>query len=321
MTILWLLLLALCLALSAIFSGSEVAFYSSSRTRVEAEALRGGWLQALSHRLVRSEALLLASLLVGNTLVNQLSTVAVDELFSQLPIPVAWREVVVAFTLTPALVLLGELFPKDLARRRPHHLLRIAAPVLALVRVAVSPLAWPLAKLTDAISVLLGGERDGFRYVHGRERVFELLRERGGPALPDIERLALNTMELRSRKVELVMVPWRKVENLRLERGPEGAFEQFSTTQFSRLPVIDAAGAVVGYIHQLEFLALPRGSELQPLIRPLLALDPATPLDRALARLRQSGQRAALVGSPQRPLGWVTLKDVVEEVTGELSRW
>jgi CBS domain containing-hemolysin-like protein len=60
---------------------------------------------------------------------------------------------------------------------------------------------------------------------------------------------------------------------------------------------------------------------VEGLIRPLIVLDPATPLDRALSRLRQSGQRAALVGSPAKPVGWVTLKDLVEEVTGELSRW
>lgn len=321
MTLAWILMLVGCLVLSAIFSGSEVAFYSSSRTRVAAEALRGGRLQALSHRLVRNEALLLSSLLVGNTLVNQLSAVAVDGLLERLPIPVSWHEVLVAFTLTPVLVLFGELFPKDLARRRPHHLLRAAAPVLAFVRVVVSPLAWPLSRISDGISSVLGGKSDGFRYVHARERVFELLRERGGRGLPDIERLALNTLDLRARQVERVMVPWRKVENLRLERGWEGAYEQFSTTLFSRLPVIDGTGQVAGYVHQLEFLSQPAGVRLEGLIRPLIVLDPATPLDRALSRLRQSGQRAALVGSPGKPVGWVTLKDLVEEVTGELSRW
>ncbi|MBM3987347.1 MAG: DUF21 domain-containing protein [Planctomycetes bacterium] len=317
----WLLVLAGCLALSAILSGSEVAFYRSSRTRVAAEALRGGGLQVLSHRLVRNESLLLSSLLVGNTLVNQLSAVAVDGLLERLSIPVAWHELLTATLLTPVLVLFGELFPKDLARRRPHHLLRIAAPVLAFVRVVVSPLAWPLACISGAISALLGGRSDGFRYVHARERVFELLRERGGHGLPEIERLALNTLDLRARQVEFVMVPWRKVETLRLDRGREGAFEQFSTTAYSRLPVIDGRGHVAGYLHQLEFLREPPETPLAGLVRPLIALDPATPLDRALSRLRQSGQRAALVGSPEKPAGWVTLKDLVEEVTGELSRW
>lgn len=57
------------------------------------------------------------------------------------------------------------------------------------------------------------------------------------------------------------------------------------------------------------------------LLRPLLVLTPETTVDRALAILRAEGQRAALVGAPDRPLGWVTLKDLVEEISGELGGW
>jgi len=56
-------------------------------------------------------------------------------------------------------------------------------------------------------------------------------------------------------------------------------------------------------------------------LRPMVAIEPDTPLDRALASLRATGQRAALVGSPARPAGLVTLKDLVEEISGELARW
>ena len=50
---------------------------------------------------------------------------------------------------------------------------------------------------------------------------------------------------------------------------------------------------------------------------------PAGPVcaKRALAQLRASGQRAALVGAPARPLGLVTIKDILEEISGELARW
>jgi CBS domain containing-hemolysin-like protein len=68
-------------------------------------------------------------------------------------------------------------------------------------------------------------------------------------------------------------------------------------------------------------LAADPATPLQQHLRPILALDPAMPLDRALARLRQTGQRMALVGSDQAPLGLVTLKDLVEEISGELHRW
>ena len=88
-----------------------------------------------------------------------------------------------------------------------------------------------------------------------------------------------------------------------------------------RITITDAKGGVRGYVHQLEVLGASPDTAPASLLRPLLALEPDTPLDRALARLRASGQRAAVVGSPSRPVGWVTLKDLVEEISGDLAGW
>jgi CBS domain containing-hemolysin-like protein len=117
------------------------------------------------------------------------------------------------------------------------------------------------------------------------------------------------------------MVPWRRVEALRADLPPAEARARLAATPFSRLPVVDERGEVRGYVHQLEVLGVPGAAPLDRHLRPLLALAPDAPLDRALARLRTSGQRAALVGTPARPQGWVTVKDLVEEISGELARW
>jgi CBS domain containing-hemolysin-like protein len=94
------------------------------------------------------------------------------------------------------------------------------------------------------------------------------------------------------------------------------------------LPLVDPdseGGSVVGYLLQLDFLgAILEGDEapeLAGLVRPLVALSPDVTLDRALARLRAAGQRMALVGTPQAPVGLVTLKDLVRTISGELGDW
>lgn len=321
MSLLWITVLGVGLLLSGLFSGSEIALYSISRTRVEAEAVHGSRRAAVIRSLLRHEAWLLATLLLANNIVNQVLAVATEGLIDPLGVPELYQELVVALTITPVLVLLGELFPKDLARRRPHTLLGLAAPLLAVVRLLLSPLTLPLQLFTGTLSRLLGLQADELSRVQGRERVLELLRERDSRLQPAIERLAHNVLELRTRHVERVMIPWKRVEVLRLERSSEEALAQFAVSPYTRLPVLDRKGAVAGYIHQLELLGGPPGAPLEGLLRPLITLDPGTPLDRALARLRASGQRAALVGSATRPLGWVTLKDLVEEISGELARW
>jgi CBS domain containing-hemolysin-like protein len=49
-----------------------------------------------------------------------------------------------------------------------------------------------------------------------------------------------------------------------------------------------------------------------------MALEPNTPIASALLRMRGGGRRMALVGTPEKPLGLVALKDLVEEITGDV---
>ena len=51
------------------------------------------------------------------------------------------------------------------------------------------------------------------------------------------------------------------------------------------------------------------------------AVPPDLPVDRTLARLRAAGQRMAIVGTREAPVGVVTLKDLLEEISGDLARW
>jgi CBS domain containing-hemolysin-like protein len=155
--------------------------------------------------------------------------------------------------------------------------------------------------------------------IHGREAVIDMLAERDEVLAPHVEKMARNALELRSLRVERVMVPWRKVVTVRADADAATLRSRLAESPFARLPAVDARGAVRGYLHQLEVLGAARAP--LDLLRPMFAVEPDMPLDRLLARLRTTGQRAALVGTAAKPLGLVTLKDVVEEITGELARW
>jgi CBS domain containing-hemolysin-like protein len=71
-------------------------------------------------------------------------------------------------------------------------------------------------------------------------------------------------------------------------------------------------------VHLLEVLSAPSKTDLLGHLRPLMALEPQTPIASALLSMRGGGRRMALVGSPDKPLGLVALKDLVEEITGDV---
>lgn len=321
MTLLLLLGLFVCTLVSGMLSGAETGLYSLSRTRVEAEARAGSRRARWIEFLLRDDARLLITLLFAVAFVDETATTVGLALFAPLGLPEGWHELVVSIVLTPFLLFFGGVLPKDLFRRRPHALVGAVAPGVAAVNVVLLPLVWPMRVAMGALFRALSLHEHDLVRVSGREAVIELLRERDQELTPELEGMARKVLELRTLPVERVMVPWRKVETVRADAKAAELRQRLERSGFSRLPVSESGGAVVGYVHQLEVLAGAANADVKEHLRPLAALPPGLSIDRALARLRKSGQRMAVVGTLSRPLGIVTLKDLVEEISGELYRW
>jgi putative hemolysin len=319
-----LLAFALFLALSAVFSGSETGFYSLSRVRLAADERAGRRAARLVQRLISDDRGLLITLLVGNTLALELMTNLGDDALASIgAVPPQWREVLLTLILTPTIFFAGELIPKDLFRHRPHTLLGICAPVIALARLLFWPLSLVLRLLGQSLERVFGLREEAIQRAFGRESVLALLAEgaASGALAPHAQTLARNVLELRSIPVSRVLVPWTEVQSVRADLPPRRAAEVVRRSAHSRLPVLDPRGAVTGYVHQLDLLAAGPEVQLESLVRPLSVLAPDLSVDRALARMRLAGMRIALVGSPDAPLGLVSLKDLLETISADLADW
>lgn len=318
-----LLLAALLLFLSAVFSGCETGFYCLSPLRVQAEAASQRSSARLIQALLRDEYTLLVTILVGNNLMIELLTRIGDDIVSaRALVPEGWTEVAVTAVLTPIVFFCAELVPKELFRHRPHLLVGAFAPVIAAARTLFFPVAVPLRALSLLVVRLMRVESGDLSRALGREAVVDLLAEgtRLGRIEPRAERLALNVLALRGIRIETEMIPWQHVERLDA-RAPDAELRRrAATSKFSRLPVVGPEG-VTGYVHQLDVLRAGPDEPVLAQARPLPTLSPKLSVDRALLRLRRTGQRAALVGSPGDPRGLVTLKDLVETISGDLAGW
>jgi CBS domain containing-hemolysin-like protein len=313
-----LLVLALCVLASALYSGSEIGFYSLSPVQVDLEARQGGRTARIVRLLMQDDSALLITILIGNNLALELATLAGDSLLEAGP--GTRGALLVSAVLTPILFLFGEALPKDIFRRRPHALIGLGAQFLLLSRIVFWPLERLLWLVSRGLERLLGLKTGVVAQVRGAETVrafFEAGRQSG--ALTErASVLAHNALQMRSTPIERAMVPWENVLHLSEEASLEDQVAIVRRSRFSRLPVVTPSGAVQGYVHQMDVLF--GGGTTAPLdkLRPVLALTADTPVDRALQTLRGGGHRVAVVGELAAPVGWVTLKDLVEEISGDL---
>ncbi len=308
------------LLLAALFSGAETGVYSVSRLRLEAELRRGSRAARLIRTLLENDTGFLITLLVGVNLTHELLTYFLETGVSSIELVPSWaRELLVAVLLTPVVFLLGDVLPKDSFRRRPYLFLRLLAPILALARVVLLPIVWPLEVLSRFLERLFGvGTRD-FARALGREEVIEVLEEgtKTGVIAHHARELAQNVLVLRHTRVVDVMTSWERVQSLDLDSPESKQRSLLESSEFTRLPVVRTAApsgkVVAGYVHQIEVL-VERGP-LESHLRPIPAVAPDLTVDEALARLRLSGQRLALVGTPEHPQGLVTVMDLVTAIS------
>ena len=321
---LWLLALLLCLVASFIFSGSETGIYTLSRVRVDMQADQGHRPARMVRMLLRDESALLITILIGNNLAIELASYVGDHLLGASPriesLDPAWRALLLTLVLTPLLFMLGEALPKELYRRRAHSMVYPTVPLILIARWVLWPFERVLRLLTASLEHLFGLGSGRVASGGRRERLIALLAEgrRHGALHERAEALARNALQLRTLPVTHAMVPWDEVQKVNRTQTDEELHRLVSESRFTRLPVVDEDGRLEGYVHQLEVLAA--GAEIPVLshLRRVSALPADTPVDRAILHLRGEGRRGAVVGSVEEPLGWVTLKDLVEEISGEV---
>jgi CBS domain containing-hemolysin-like protein len=314
-------LLPVLFFLVAVFSGAETGVYVVSRVRLDAEAREGKAAARLLKQLLRDDTGLLITLIVAYNLLLEVVTFLVESRVSTWRSIAPWAtELVAALALTPVIFIVCELFPKDLFRRRPHLFLRLSLPLLSGARIALLPLVVPIQWLSALVEAALGVQEREFARALGREDVVDLLSQgkHEGSLAPGIARLAENVLVLRDVPVTRVMVRWDEVVKADLTAGEAPALDAIREASFTRIPLVGprpgGGKGVLGYVLQLDLFLSESERSLAELVRPIQVLAPGLSVDQAMHRMRSTSERLALVGTPEKPVGVVTLMDLVDTI-------
>ena len=135
-----LLLILVCIVLSAFFSGSEIAYAASQELRLEHAAKKKSGAYGLALKVKRRFERALISILVGNNLVNigasALATVIAVDLMGEKG---AWAATAV---MTILIITFGEISPKIIASAQPERFSAIAAVPMGLWMTVTWPSSW-----------------------------------------------------------------------------------------------------------------------------------------------------------------------------------
>jgi CBS domain containing-hemolysin-like protein len=322
--IIWPMLCGIGFVLSALFSGLEIGAYVTNKVRVELHADTGSPQARILRRFFHNMDNLLVVILIGNNISNYLATFAVSVMFVMAGYGrnAEWMTLAVA---APVVFVFAEAVPKNIFQRRAERLVHLLARFLWTtdwlfrltgISYLVRFVSWLLLKLI--------GRRDRPQGYMGHEGLAAVLAEgqAAGTLTADQRKMSERVMDIKKVRVADVMQPMDQVAAVPEALPREAFLERIREHDYSRMPMLDPAGQVTGVIDIYDVLT---DTKDQPIS--VHCLSPLViPADRAVTEALYTMQHACrsfavAADAEGKHVGIMTIKDLVEEIVGELEAW
>ena len=324
----------LFVVLGGLFSGAETGLYQLSRLRLRLGIEKKRLSFAVLGKVMRDSPGLLLSMLIGTNLANYLATSIVTLiLLSKMEVEHT-AELLATLLIAPTLFVFSELVPKNIFFYRADSLMPCFAPILfAFHKFFTWSGVVPLLRFISRVLTRLGGAPvtakaavPDMRSYHIKA-IFQETREEGflSPVQADIINRIVSIPNVTIRSV---MTPINKVEMAEGNCDKSALLDKLKKSAFTRLPVYDRWPAnIVGFINIYEVLGPGQEfTDLRNFTKPIRKLAADTTVSDAISIMQKENQKIVLVTrvghlGRERPVGIVTMKDLVEELLGELTEW
>ena len=322
-----LILLVICLGLSAFFSSSETAFIALPRARLLHLINIGRSNAKLVERLVRRPERLLATVLLSNNLVNT----AAAALGTAIALNMIENETVAVLVSTGAvtlsLLIFSETLPKTVAWNRSETLAFAYARPLTLVEFMLSPGVKVLQVITNLFTRVLGITNSTAEVSEGEIRsLIEAGAQTGAVEQTEAE-LLNKVFRFGDQKVQEIMTP--RTEIVWVEQGMtlQNFLALYALHSHTRFPVYDGdMENVVGVLSNKDvLLALGKGDvDLQDSVTGLLRDAHFVPETKTVAdtfsEMQNAGYGLVLTVDEFGGIaGLVTLKQMLEVIVGQVD--
>ena len=318
--------------MSGVFSGGETGMYQLSRVRLRLSMAQQDRLALMLSKSLADRSGLLVAILVGNNLTVQVATSTVTLLFVNHMTNDHAAEWMATLVTTPILFVFGELLPKNLFLYRSDSLMPLISPVLygldKLLRwVGLTPL---LKAISHGFARWLGTSKPSKRAAESlhRNEMNAIVRDTQEEGfVSGIQAGIMNRLVIASTTpVKTVMTRMKFVQSVHLDEGRERLVQLLRNQRYTRTPVYDG-GQVVGYVNLYQCLGHHQAfDDLRGMVQPIVKIDGDTPVTDAIDLMQRGKHKIALVTRKGRKestqaAGILTMKDLAEELLGELAVW
>lgn len=330
-----LLVVLLITALTGYFVAQEFAYMAVDRSRLKARAAEGDAAAERALTVTRRTSFMLSGAQLGITVTGLLVGYVAEPLIGRgaerllgaaIPagIAVAIGAVLAIVVSTLVQMLLGELFPKNLAIARPEPVARALAFSTVLYLRLFGWLIWLFDQssnlLLRALRIEPVHDVEHSATARDLEHIVAASRETGD--LPrELSTLLDRILDFPTSTAEHAMVPRHRVDVVRADDTVEQVWARMAK-EHTRYPVLDTErDDVLGVIHLPDLLGTAaRTDTAASRCRPAVIVPESLPLPAVVRRLEAADEEMAVVIDEYGGFaGTLTIEDLAEELVGEIA--
>lgn len=322
------LIVVLCVCLSAFFAGSETALTAASHARMHTLEKEGDKRAAAVNRLLRQRNRMIAALLLGGTLVN----IGGSAFTTSVLVVIAGDNGAVYATIimTVLLLVFAEVLPKTLAINHPDETsLRVAkfiAPFVSVFGPLLAAVEFIVRAVLRVVGVEVGHGRTVLSPYEELKGAVDILHEEG-----EVERSARDmfggVLDLQVLHVADVMIHRTKMRTIDADLPPVQIVREVLSSPFTRMPLWrERPDNFVGVLHSKDLLRAldAAGGDAakididEVMFAPWFVPEATTLEDQLEAFLKRKTHFALVVDEYGEVMGLVTLEDILEEIVGDI---
>lgn len=311
----------LCLLLlSAFFSATETAFTSLNRIKMKNMANDDVKNAKLVLKLEDRYDKLLSTILIGNNIANIGMTAIATVMFVAL-LGGSLGPTASTVVMTVAVLIFGEISPKNIAKEHPEGFALFAAPIMRGLMWLFTPLNVLFSLWKKLLGKLFGTQENG---PYTEDELITIVEEAqiGGSIGKEQQELITNAIEFDDLEAIDVITPRVDIVAVELGTSVEEIGRTFKESGLSRLPVYeDDLDNIIGIINQKDFhnYVVGENRELEQYIKPVAYVAESIKAAVLLKKMQTKKTHIAIIVDEYGgTTGLVTMEDIIEELVGKI---
>lgn len=316
--------IVLLIALSAFFSGSEIAFASANKVRLKKAAERGGRGKT-AYEISEDYDNALSAILIGNNLVNiaasSVATVIALSIFGENS---SKGPAVATAVMTVLILIFGEIAPKIIAKRNCDEFSVAVARPLKLVMTVFRPISAVVMKILSVFERIWGKGEDVPSVTEEELSSIIDIIESEGVIDEGHSELLQSALEFSDITAQEILTPRVDMIAIDIDDGMDEIKQRVFESPYSRIPVYrDTSDNILGVLFVDHFFKAlvddPSFEDVESILMPPCYIPKTMKLPAVVSQLKKfKTQLAIVVDEYGGTMGIVTMEDALEELVGDI---